>query len=78
MILPVEIFVIFVRLSVEHLVETPAGVLLWWLVCVCELFQHKAKGTQSFFEPGNAVITSGITECLWDGPAAFRHLRFLS
>ena len=51
MILLVKILVIFVCLSVEHLVEMPAGVHLRWFVRGCEPLQHEMKGAQSFFEP---------------------------
>jgi len=31
-ILLVEVFVVFVRLLVEHLVEMPTGIHIWWFI----------------------------------------------
>ena len=51
-ILLVKIPVVLVRLSVEHLVEMPAGVHLWWFARSREPFQHQVKGAQSLIESG--------------------------
>jgi hypothetical protein len=71
----VEILVILVRLSVEHLVEMAAGVHLWWFVRGCEPFQYEMKGAQSLIESTrNMVSTSG--GCQISMELTFRFLAF--
>lgn len=63
MVLLVEISIVFVCLSVEHVVKMPAFIHLQWFARHLQFLKYKAQGPESLIEPEEVVSSSLLNWC---------------